>query len=273
MTTQRISFIGAGNMASAIIGGLLKQGIEAGNIIATDPSEERRQVLSTTLGIQVMAENDQAVANADVVVLCVKPQVLQQVCEGLATALAHKPLMISIAAGIAMADIQRWLGSPVPLVRCMPNTPAQVLKGASGLIANEQVSASQKALAGELFSSIGLVEWLHHEDLIHAVTALSGSGPAYAFLVIEAMEQAAIKLGIEADAARILAAQTVLGAAEMVLAGDVSPGQLKRNVMSPGGTTERAIEVLEQQGLVATFDQAMQAAAQRSVELSEQLKN
>jgi len=271
VNNSRITFIGAGNMASAIIGGLLKQGVAAERICATDPSEEKRQQLKEALGIQVEADNQLAVKAADAVVLCVKPQILQQVCEGLSAALAHKPLIISIAAGIEMSAIETWLGGELPLVRCMPNTPAQVLKGASGLIANALVAEQQKELAAKLFSAVGVTEWLDDEALIHGVTALSGSGPAYIFLVIEAMEQAAIKQGIDATTARKFAAQTVLGAAEMVLASDLAPSQLKRNVMSPGGTTERAIQVLESQGLLDIFDQAIDAAAKRSVELSLEL--
>lgn len=265
---KKITFIGAGNMANAIVGGLVQKGFPSGNITASAPAEEHLQQIQRTWGVLTDLDNLKAARQADVIVLSVKPQILKAVCEELSAALSHQPLIISIAAGIEMASLERWLGQGLAIVRCMPNTPAQVLKGASGLIANAQVSAEQKALSSELFSGIGLVEWLVDEQQMHAITALSGSGPAYIFMMIEAMEAAAIKQGIEASSARKLAAQTVLGAAQMVLDTGVAPGQLKRNVMSPGGTTERAIKVFEQQNLIEIVEQAMQAAADRSRELA-----
>lgn len=268
---KKVCFIGAGNMANAIVGGLVQQGFPAKNIIACAPSEEHLQQIQSAWGVLIEADNEVAARQSDIIVLSVKPQVLKTVCEQLSGSLSHQPLIISIAAGIEMASLERWLGDGLAIVRCMPNTPAQVLKGASGLIANTQVSAEQKAISGELFAGIGLVEWLADEAQMHAITALSGSGPAYIFMMIEAMEAAAIKQGIEATSARKLAAQTVLGAAQMVLDTGVAPGQLKRNVMSPGGTTERAIHVFEEQKLMAIVEQAMQAAADRSRELAKLL--
>lgn len=269
---SKITFVGAGNMAGAIIAGLLKNGVDAKSITAAEPSLERLEILSKEYGIRHDSNNVSAVANADVVVLSVKPQILQSVCEGMRGAFPKGALVISIAAGVEMRSIEEWLGGDVALVRCMPNTPAQVLAGASGLFANTQVNAAQKDIAYALFSAIGVCQWVESEDLLHAVTALSGSGPAYVFLVIDAMEKAARKQGIDEKSARLLAAQTVMGAAQMVLSGDIPPEQLMRNVMSPGGTTERAIQVLEGQGLPAIFDEAMTAANQRSVELADLLK-
>lgn len=268
---KKLTFIGAGNMASAIIRGLLAQGMPAQAMTATGIDPDALAALRSELGIHTSGDNAQAVRGSDIVVLAVKPQQLREVCHGLREAIAHQPLIISIAAGVAMASIQQWLGAELPMVRCMPNTPAQCLTGASGLIANTACSTEQKALSEELFSAIGLAQWLDNEAQIHAVTALSGSGPAYIFYVIEAMEAAAIKQGLSPNLARRFAAQTAKGAAEMVLSGSVAPAQLKRNVMSPGGTTERAIRVLEDQGLSAMFEQAMQAAALRSEELAEAL--
>lgn len=265
---KRICFVGAGNMANAIIGGLVQKGFTANNIIASAPSPEHLEQIKTNWGVTTSSDNAASVKQADVVVLSVKPQILKQVCEELSSHLVHQPLIISIAAGIELNSLNNWLGNNQAIVRCMPNTPAQVLKGASGLISNEHVSEEQKALSAELFSGIGIVEWLADEVQMHSVTALSGSGPAYIFMMIEAMEAAAIKQGIEAGTARKLAAQTVLGAAQMVLNSDVAPGQLKKNVMSPGGTTERAIQVFEQNDLLGIVDKAMQAAADRSVELA-----
>jgi pyrroline-5-carboxylate reductase len=265
---KRICFIGAGNMANAIVGGLIQNGFPAANIISSAPSKEHLEAIQAAWGIQITDDNLFAVSQADIVVLSVKPQILKQVCESLKSSLAHQPLVISIAAGIEMTSLQLWLGEQLAIVRCMPNTPAQVLTGASGLFANARVSAEQKSLSADLFSGIGLVEWLEDEAQMHAITALSGSGPAYIFMMIEAMEAAAVKQGIASEAARKLAAQTVLGAARMVLDTGTAPDQLKRNVMSPGGTTERAIKVFEQQQLMMIVEQAMQAAADRSRELA-----
>ena len=265
---KKVCFIGAGNMANAIVGGMVQKGFPAQNIIACAPSAEHLRNIESAWGVRTSEDNLAAVAEADIVVLSVKPQVLKDVCEQLSGSLGHHPLIISIAAGIEMGSLERWLGEGLAIVRCMPNTPAQVMQGASGLLANSRVSDEQKAMSGELFAGIGLVEWLTDEAQMHAITALSGSGPAYIFMLIEAMEAAGIKQGIEAGSARKLAAQTVLGAAQMVLNTDVAPGQLKRNVMSPGGTTERAIKVFEEQQLMAIVEQAMQAAADRSRELA-----
>ncbi len=266
---KKICFVGAGNMANAIVGGLVQKGFSPSNIIASAPAQEHLDQIKANWGVTTSIDNGASVKQAAVIVLSVKPQILKQVCEELSVNLNHRPLIISIAAGIELNSLNAWLGHDQAIVRCMPNTPAQVLKGASGLIANEQVSDEQKALSTELFSGIGIVEWLADESQMHSVTALSGSGPAYIFMMIEAMEAAAIKQGIEAGTARKLAAQTVLGAAQMVLSSDISPGQLKKNVMSPGGTTERAIQVFEQNNLPEIVDKAMQAAADRSVELAE----
>ena len=264
---KKICFVGAGNMANAIVGGLVQKGLTANNIMASAPSEEHLEQIKSNWGVQTSSDNIAAAKQADIIVLSVKPQILKQVCESLSSSLAHRPLIISIAAGIELKSLSEWLGEEQAIVRCMPNTPAQVLKGASGLISNSHVSEEQKELSAELFSGIGIVEWLADESQMHSVTALSGSGPAYIFMMIEAMESAAIKQGIKAETARKLAAQTVLGAAQMVLSGDVSPAQLKKNVMSPGGTTERAIQAFEENNLVGIVDKAMQAAADRSQEL------
>lgn len=276
LNDTKVSFIGAGNMASAIIGGLLAKGLPASNIFASDPSADRLAEMQSRLGIEVSQDNEKAIQHADVLVLCVKPQVLEKVCTELAGAIkASGCLVVSIAAGIEISSLEGWLGRDTALVRCMPNTPAQVLGGASGLYANANVSDQQRDIALELFKAVGVAQWVETEDLIHAVTALSGSGPAYIFLMISAMAQAAVKLGLEPETAKQLAAQTVQGAASMVLASDLSPEQLKRNVMSPGGTTERAIFVLEGddegEGLVALVEKAMTAAAEQSRKMAAQL--
>jgi len=273
LTSAKISFIGAGNMASAIIEGLLENGLSASAITASDPSQEKLDAMQARLGIKVTTDNAVAIAEADVVVMSVKPQVLEQVLSPLtATLIERQPVLVSIAAGIEMSSLEAWVGAPLPIVRCMPNTPAQVLEGASGLYANGQVSAAQKAVVEGLFGAVGYATWVSEESLIHAVTALSGSGPAYIFLMIAEMAASGEKLGLDAEAAKRLAAQTVLGAAKMVLESDLPAQQLKKNVMSPGGTTERAIGVFEANGsdgsLGALVDRAMSAAAERSEEMA-----
>lgn len=269
---SKISFIGAGNMASAIIEGLIENGVDAASIIASDPSAEKLESMRARLGIGVTTDNSVAVSSADIVVLAVKPQVLAQVIEPLKVQFEENlPVVVSIAAGIEMQSLQAWLGESVPIVRCMPNTPAQVLEGASGLYANALVSDEQKQVIEELFASVGYATWVASESLIHAVTAVSGSGPAYFFLMISEMAKAGEALGLEAEAAKRLAAQTALGAAKMVLDSDLPAEQLKLNVMSPGGTTERAIHVFENEGLPELVSKAMNACADRSKEMAELL--
>ncbi|NAW33131.1 pyrroline-5-carboxylate reductase [Halomonas alimentaria] len=269
---NRVTFIGAGNMAGAIIGGMIDSGFSADAITATSPDDSMLAPLRERLGIQTSTDNAAAVAEADVVVLAVKPQIMRQVCEGMRDAVqARRPLVVSVAAGLPAETLVRWLGGDLPLVRCMPNTPSLVGAGAAGLYANAKVSEAQRHLATELMEAVGLVEWVDDEGLLEAVTAVSGSAPAYFFLMFEAMEEAGARLGLPADTARRLAMQTALGAAKMAMASDKSPAELKRNVMSPGGTTERAIEHLEQAGLRTTLAEAMDACAARAREMADEL--
>jgi pyrroline-5-carboxylate reductase len=265
----RLTFIGAGNMVSSIIGGLITKGYPVSKIIASAPTRKNLDPLEARYQIRTSNNNHQAAHEAEVLILGVKPQLLKAVCEDLARELTHHPLIITIAAGIETEQIDQWLGGGFAIIRCMPNTPALVLQGASGLFATERVSAAQRQLAQDIFSSVGIVEWVDMEDNMHVVTALSGSGPAYFFLIMEALEEAAVKAGIPAPSARKLAIQTILGAAEMARQSDLEPAQLKRNVMSPGGTTERAIKTFEDRGLKDIFNQAIEAATARSRELSE----
>lgn len=268
----RVTFIGAGNMASAIIGGMIDSGFSPSDITATSPSDDVLAPVRERLGIHTATENAEAVAEADVVVLAVKPQVMRDVCEALhETIQRRRPLIISVAAGLSAESIEHWLGGNLALVRCMPNTPALVGAGASGLYANANVDDAQRRLATELMESVGLVEWVEDEALLDAVTAVSGSAPAYFFLMFEAMEDAGVTLGLPADTARRLAMQTALGAAKMAMASDKTPAELKRNVMSPGGTTERAIEHLEEAGLRRIMAEAMTACADRASEMAEEL--
>ena len=273
MSTPHIAFIGGGNMAASLIGGLRAQGLPASAICASDPGADRRTELHDAHGIDTFADNAQAVAGADVAVLAVKPQVMQTVCRDLAPHLQASQLIVSIAAGITCASLQQWLGADTPraIVRCMPNTPALLRQGVSGLFANAAVSDEQKRQAEQLLSAVGLALWLDREELIDAVTAVSGSGPAYFFLLIEAMTAAGEQLGLPRDTAAELTLHTALGAARMACESDVEAAELRRRVTSPNGTTEAAIKAFQAGGLEALVQQAMDAAARRSAELAEQL--
>ena len=269
---KTIAFIGAGNMARSLIGGLLSSGYDHTLIGATDPVAGQRDQIQQVFGIQTYADNNQLASTADILVLAVKPQSMRDVARGLAGSVqAHRPLLISIAAGITITSLQNWLGGELAIVRCMPNTPALIQSGMTGLYANAQVSADQKQAAQHILDAAGVTVWVETEELLDAVTALSGSGPAYFFLVMEAMEQAGANMGLDAGVARQLALNTALGAAKMALHSKESPAQLRAQVTSPGGTTERAIGILQQGGLEALFEQALQGARVRCRELSEQL--
>ncbi|WP_290783800.1 pyrroline-5-carboxylate reductase [Halomonas sp.] len=268
----RVTFIGAGNMASAIIGGMIDSGYSPYAITATSPSDAFLEPVHERYGIHTNTDNVAAVTQADVVVLAVKPQMMKEVCEGLASVIQRRrPLIISVAAGLDAATLEGWLGGDLAMVRCMPNTPALVGAGASGLFANAGVSEEQRRLATELMEAVGLVEWVEEEALLDAVTAVSGSGPAYFFLMFEAMEESGVKLGLPAETARRLAMQTGFGAAKMAMASDNTPAELKRNVMSPGGTTERAVEHLEEAELRRILSEAMDACAERAREMAVEL--
>lgn len=275
MSTPRIAFIGGGNMAASLIGGLRAQGISASAICASDPGADRRDELKTVHGISAFADNAKAIAGAEIIVLAVKPQVIQAVCRDLAAHLQADQLIVSIAAGISCDSLQKWLGNQTPraIVRCMPNTPSLLRQGVSGLFANGQVSSSQKQQAERLLSAVGVALWLDEEALIDAVTAVSGSGPAYFFLMIEAMTAAGEQLGLPRDIAAKLTVQTAMGAARMACESDVEPAELRRRVTSPNGTTEAAIKAFQAGGFETLVTQAMNAAARRSAELAEQLGN
>lgn len=275
MTQPRIAFIGAGNMAASLIGGLRAQGVPAERIRASDPGAEQRAKISAEHGIFICADNAEAVAGADVIVLAVKPQVMKSVCQALAPHLTEGQLIVSIAAGIPCDSLERWLGeqaAAVPaIVRCMPNTPALLGQGVSGLYATARVSAEQRQQAEQLLSAVGVALWLDDEQQIDAVTAVSGSGPAYFFLLIEAMTAAGEQLGLPRETAAQLTLQTALGAARMALESEVDAAELRRRVTSPNGTTEAAIKSFQAGGFEALVHQALNAAATRSAELAEQL--
>lgn len=270
MNHPRIAFVGAGNMATSLIGGLIARGVPAENIKASEPVAEQRERIAREHGIVVAADNAAAVAGAQIVVLAVKPQVMKDVCLALAPALPAEALIVSIAAGIPCASLERWLGERA-IVRCMPNTPALLHEGASGLYANPRTSAEQREQAEALLEAVGLALWLDDEQQIDAVTAVSGSGPAYFFLLMEAMTAAGERLGLSAETASLLARQTAFGAARMALVSDFDPAELRRRVTSPNGTTEAAIKTFQAGGFEALVDAALAAAARRSAELAEQL--
>lgn len=272
MTQPILSFIGGGNMARSLIGGLIADGWPAERIRVADSNPEIVAQLADRFHVATGTDNRTAAAGADVIVLAVKPQVMRDVAgEIAATAQAQRPLVISIAAGIRSADLERWLGGDTAIVRCMPNTPALVQSGATALVANARVSAERRDLAESVLRAVGLTLWLDDESLMDAVTALSGSGPAYFFLVMEAMQAAGMQLGLPEQAARLLTLQTAFGAAKMALESDEDAAALRRRVTSPGGTTERAIQTFEDGQLRELIARALTAARDRARELAEQL--
>ncbi|MEF3082826.1 pyrroline-5-carboxylate reductase [Luteimonas sp. SMYT11W] len=264
-----IVFIGGGNMARSLIGGLVARGGDAASVRVVDPNADSRDALARDFGVRTFADAAQAVDGAATWVLATKPQVLRGVCESLAdVAQATQPLVLSIAAGITATQLVRWLGGDVPVVRTMPNTPALLGAGVTGLFANARVDAAGRARAQALLESAGETVWIDDEARMDAVTAVSGSGPAYIFLLAEAMEEAAIAQGLPADDARTLVLQTVLGAARMLVESDEAPAELRRRVTSPGGTTQAAIETFEAGGLRTLVGEAIANAARRGGELS-----
>ncbi|GAB4507483.1 MAG: pyrroline-5-carboxylate reductase [Sulfuricaulis sp.] len=265
-----IGFIGAGNMARSLASGLLKNGWDKNRIVLSDPEPAQRQAIESVLGIKTFADNLTVAAQADILVLAVKPQVLGEVAATLAPAVQRKkPLVISIAAGVRLEDIDRWLGGGLAIVRTMPNTAALIGSGAAGLYANERVNESMRNQAESILRAVGVTVWLEDEYLMDVVTALSGSGPAYFFLVMEALEQAAIDSGLDPKQARLLTLETAFGAAKMALEGHEEPSQLRRRVTSPGGTTEQAVKVLEQGDIRHLFKKAVQAAVYRAREIAD----
>ena len=271
MTDGIISFIGGGNMASSLIGGLIADGRDPASVYVTDIDSAKLEYLADTFRVQSSRDNDEAVRLANTVVFAVKPQVMAPVVQDVAAAaIAHRPLFVSIAAGVREPDIRRWLGYDAAIVRSMPNTPALVGSGATALYANEYVSDEQRSLAESVLRAVGLTLWVDDEQLLDAVTALSGSGPAYFFLLMETMERAAIALGLSKDHARMLTIQTAFGAAKMALESSEPPATLRTRVTSPGGTTERALDALMTGGLEQLVHAALEAAHTRSIELGDE---
>ena len=267
--SDTIAFIGGGNMARSLIGGLLSQGRDPATIHVAEPVQSLREALAADFGVVVHEQAGEAAVDRQSWVLAVKPQVMRSVCETLAElAQRQRPLVVSIAAGITAAQLERWLGGDALVVRTMPNTPALLGAGVTGLYASERVDAQGRGFAEALLSAAGKTVWIDDEAQMDTVTAVSGSGPAYVFLLAEAMVDAGIAEGLPPNAARTLALQTVLGAARMLTESDVEAAELRRRVTSPNGTTQAAIETFEAGGLRTLVADAIHAARVRGAELS-----
>lgn len=266
---QNICFIGGGNMAQALIGGLLSRGLPTTRITVSDPVEQIRQILEEK-GIQTTTDNVEAIQNADVVVLAVKPQVLATVLQPLKGLLSDK-LVISIIAGAEIETISELISGSQRIVRVMPNTPALVQTGAHGIYASEAVNAQDRELTSQILAATGLTIWVDSEAQIDAVTAVSGSGPAYFFYLMESMIRAGKNLGLDEKVATALTLQTALGAAQMAITSSNSPSELRKNVTSPNGTTQAALEVFDRAQISQNIQAALAAAQKRSQELAQEL--
>ncbi len=267
--TNRIAFIGGGNMTRAIVGGLIDSGADPATLSVSEPLEAARESLAKAFpGVQIDADNSKVAASADCVVLSVKPQVLESVCTALATTIqSHRPLIVSIAAGTLSDDIETWLGGNLAVVRVMPNQPALLRLGASGIYSNRHVDEAQRARAIEIMSAVGTVVEVQSESDIDSITAVSGSGPAYFFLLISSLIDTAISFGLDDEAARTLAVETARGAAALAASEDTSMDELIARVRSPGGTTAAALDSLDAADARGIFSAAITAARDRSAEL------
>ncbi|MFV9614817.1 MAG: pyrroline-5-carboxylate reductase [Gammaproteobacteria bacterium] len=265
-----IGFIGGGNMADSLIGGLINAGYSAASITVSEPDEKRLQTLKERFKVNVSLDNNETL-NCEIIILSVKPQLLKTVCLQLDRSKINNSLFISIAAGVKSTDINRWLNNNQAIVRCMPNTPALLQCGATGLFANELVTDTQKQQAEKIMQAVGIAIWVDSEEQLNAVTAVSGSGPAYFFLMMEAMQQAGEKLGLTADVTQQLVLQTALGAARMATESDSSPAELRQRVTSKGGTTEQAILSFQSANYQQIVLDALTAANNRSISLADEL--
>jgi pyrroline-5-carboxylate reductase len=266
--TQSIAFIGVGNMARAIFSGMLANGYPVKKIIGTSRTPEKRDYYHEQYGITMLADNDMAVNQADVVVLCVKPAQMQAVIENFSVQVRDDQLFISVAAGVELDSLAYWLGKSVAIVRSMPNTPSQLGAGMTGLIANKYTTEEQKAQVSELFSSIGHSVWVEEEVHMHTVTSLSGSAPAYFFRFLEAMIKNGKEQGLDEKTSRALASHAMLGAARMVIELDEPIVQLRNNITSPKGTTEQALLSFEASNIDKIVADAMTACVNRSKEMA-----
>ena len=272
LDNKKISFIGGGNMAQALISGLVSCGIKPSLITVAEPNSDAREQLAAK-GLNTVdptTDAKAAVIDADIVVLAVKPQVMKAVVSDFADVL-DKQLVISVAAGLSTEILSDMLGGYGNIVRAMPNTPAMIQMGATGLYGTDDISAEQKQLATAVMEASGLVMWVEDEAHMHAVTAVSGSAPAYMFYIIEAMVDGAVALGLDKEQASALAMQTMLGAAKMAMGSEDAPSELRRKVTSPNGTTQAAIESMQANDIGRQIGEAMQACYDRSQELSEEM--
>jgi pyrroline-5-carboxylate reductase len=268
---MRIAFIGGGNMTTSLVGGLVRRGTEPGSLTVSDPMPAQVERLAREFGVHGVTDNREAVREADMIVLAVKPQQMAEVACGIAPQLVERrPIVVSIAAGIRLADLARWLGAGMPIVRTMPNRPALIGAGITALYADGGVTTHDRDLVEVLMSAAGATVWLDHESQMDVVTAISGSGPAYFFLLIEALESAGIASGMSASTARRLAVATARGAGLMAAESDEAPAVLREQVTSAGGTTAAALEVLEAAAVRDTFGRAVAAATQRSAQLADE---
>lgn len=266
-----IGFIGAGNMAYALIKGLLNNGFDANQINICDPNEELLQSRESELEVTTYSDNTSLLSNSDIIFFAVKPQVLSSVCLELKGVVKSKHLFVSIVAGIRSSDINRWLGGNFALIRTMPNTPALFQTGVTGLFANELVNNEQKSLVSSILSSVGECFWVDEEKLIDAITAISGSGPAYFFLLMQSMTQAGMALGLDEETANSLSIQTAYGASLMANKTGKDSRTLRAEVTSPNGTTQSAIESFQDQNFEGIVANATRAAYDRARELSNEL--
>jgi len=267
---KNIAFIGAGNMNSAIISGLIKKGHCPSNVIVSNPSAEKREKLALELGIEHTASNIEAAQFADTIVLGVKPHLIAEVCQEIAKSVdISQKCFISVAAGCSIATMEKALAKPCAIIRTMPNTPSQLGLGVSGLYASETVNQYQIDIAEQLMSAVGITKWLNSEDEIDHIIAVSGSGPAYFFLFMEAMEKQALALGFSEKESRKLVQQTALGAAQMVVNNDLPISQLRENVTSKGGTTQAALTTFIEGGLEQLVTKAMNSALHRAKEMAQ----
>ncbi len=265
-----IRFFGAGNMATALLKGLITRGFQCEKIALSDPNAHQLEFLSSQYQVKTTPKNTEFITGFDVFILAVKPQIVMPLLDEIKQALPSEALVISIAAGITIKQITDKIGNHWPVVRCMPNTPAIVHAGATALYANEAVTEKQKKRAHTIMSAIGMNIWLTQEEQLNAVTALSGSGPAYFFLIMEKMIETGIKMGLTPDIAKQLCLQTALGAAQLAITSEESPAVLRKNVTSPNGTTEKAIQTLEKYDIGLIFEEALFAAQQRAKDLSQE---
>jgi pyrroline-5-carboxylate reductase len=266
---MKVAFIGGGNMATAILGGLVAKGTRGEDVLVVEPDAAARAKLAADFHVNAVEAPGEEIAHANVIVLAVKPQVMHEAAASLKPHL-QKQLVVSIAAGIRLVDLARWLGGYTRLVRAMPNTPALVHAGVTGLFASEGVAEADRRAANDLLGAVGATVWFDREGDLDAVTAVSGSGPAYVFYAMEALETAARDLGLAPEKARTLALWTFVGAAKLAVERNEDPARLRANVTSKGGTTERALSVMEGHLVREKFVEAVKAAAERSRELGEE---